>query len=94
MTMRKKEIEDLLYRNTDFQKPECRRLVNAVFEIIQDRLESGEEVLISGFGKWCILDKNARKGRNPQTGETLTLRARKTVKFRSSNLLRKELDAK
>jgi nucleoid DNA-binding protein len=91
MALKKKELIELLYEKTDFQKQECRKLVNSVFEIIQDELVSGREVLFSGFGKWYVLQKGARLGRNPKTGATMTLAARKTVKFKCSNLLRKEI---
>jgi len=88
MTLKKRELVEMLYDRTDLRKRECKRLVDAVFEIIRDELAGSGEVRISGFGKWYVIDKEARKGRNPQTGAALTLKARKTVKFRSSDLLR------
>jgi integration host factor subunit alpha len=91
MALRKRELIELLYEKTDFQKQECKKLVNSVFAIIQDELESGNDVLFSGFGKWYVLRKGVRLGRNPKTGSTLTIAPRRTVKFKSSNLLRKEI---
>jgi integration host factor subunit alpha len=91
MALKKKELIELLYEKTDLQKQECKRLVNSVFEIIKDELASGRDVLFSGFGKWYVLRKEARKGRNPKTGAALNLGARKTVKFKCSNLLRKDI---
>jgi len=91
MVLKKKGLTELLYEQTDLQKLECTRIVNTVFEIICDELARGNEVLFSGFGKWYVLEKRARRGRNPKTGESLTICARKTVKFRSSQLLRDEI---
>ena len=61
-------------------------------EIIKKTLESGEDVLISGFGKFEVREKDERKGRNPATGDDLTLRARRVIKFRCSGALRKKLN--
>jgi integration host factor subunit alpha len=57
-------------------------------------LEDGEDVLISGFGKFCVKDKSKRRGRNPQTGEDLMLDARKVVSFRCSGVLRDKTNGK
>ena len=61
-------------------------------ETIKWTLESGEDVLISGFGKFCVKDKNERKGRNPATGETAILPARRVVTFKWSKKLREKIN--
>ena len=72
-------IEEL--RNTDLKKSEASKVTQSVLEIIKRTLESGEDVLITGFGKFCVKEKKARRGRNPQTGEDLMLRPRSAVTF-------------
>ena len=61
-------------------------------EIIKSTLESGEDVLISGFGKFCVKEKRERRGRNPATDETMLLVSRRVVTFRSSGKLRDRVD--
>jgi integration host factor subunit alpha len=64
------------------------QLLESLLEIIKSTLENGEDVLIARFGKFCVKEKKDRRGRNPQTGEALTLDARKVVTFRSSLVFR------
>ena len=68
-------------------------IVDSFFEIFKKTLANGEDVVISGFGKFQVNFKWARKGRNPQTGETLILRSRRTVSFRPSQKLREKMNA-
>ncbi|MDA8405179.1 MAG: integration host factor subunit alpha [Desulfobacteraceae bacterium] len=65
-----------------------------IIEIIKSTLESGEDVLVSGFGKFCVDQKEMRKGRNPATGEYMVLPARKVVTFKSSGLLKEWINKK
>jgi integration host factor subunit alpha len=65
-----------------------------LLEIIKSTLESGEDILISGFGKFCVNEKNARKGRNPATGADMMLKPRRVVTFRCSASLRKKINHK
>ena len=65
-----------------------------LLETIKQTFESGEDVLISEFGKFCVNEKNERRGRNPQTGEDLPLRARIVVIFRCSTVLREKINRK
>ncbi|MFZ2634329.1 MAG: integration host factor subunit alpha [Desulfosalsimonadaceae bacterium] len=65
-----------------------------IIEIIKSTLESGEDVLVSGFGKFCVDQKGKRKGRNPATGEDMMLPARKIVTFKSSGLLKERINKK
>ena len=67
-------------------------IVDALFEIIKRTLENGENVLISGFGKFKVKFKWARKGRNPQTGEQIILKSRKIVTFQCSSKLRDKIN--
>lgn len=90
MTLRKNEIIDMVYENIGIPKKDCGRVVDSFFEIIKDELARGNEVMISGFGKWSVIEKGSRNGRNPQTGEPMTIDARKVVSFRCSPRLRHE----
>ncbi len=68
--------------------------VETVLELIKRSLESGEDVLISGFGKFCVKEKAERVGRNPATGEDMILESRRVVTFKSSGKLREKLNKK
>ena len=67
-------------------------VIENLLEIIKRSLESSEDVLISGFGKFCVKDKARRRGRNPATGEDLMLRGRRVVTFKCSGKLRHKID--
>jgi integration host factor subunit alpha len=92
MTLTKAHIIDTLYNNTDLNKPQATRVVETFLESIKKTLESGEDVLISGFGKFCVNEKKERKGRNPSTGEDLMLSPRKVITFKCSPVLRKKVN--
>ena len=81
-------IEEVRTRN-GFTLKKSTKTVEALFEIMKQTLASGEDVLISGFGKFCVKDKKERRGRNPATGEDLMLGPRKVVTFKGSGKLRK-----
>jgi integration host factor subunit alpha len=85
-------IEEL--RNTDLKKSEASKVTQSVLEIIKRTLESGENVLISGFGKFYVKEKKARRGRNPQTGEDLMLRPRRVVNFQCSTVLKDKINGR
>ncbi|MBE9547465.1 MAG: integration host factor subunit alpha [Proteobacteria bacterium] len=89
MTLTKARIVENLYATFDFSKEKCVSLVENVFELIKDELKNGDDVRISGFGKWSVRQKNPRRGRNPQTGETIMLDSRRVVTFKCSGKLRK-----
>ena len=80
-------IEEVRTRN-GFTLKKSTKIVEALLEIMKQTLESGEDVLISGFGKFCVKDKKGRRGRNPATGEDLMLAPRKVVTFKGSGKLR------
>lgn len=84
-------ISDIMHRN-GYTKDQATEAVETLIEIIKGTLESGDDVLISGFGKCCVRDKKERKGRNPATGEDLILPARKVVTFQCSGKLRDRIN--
>ena len=73
--MTKAEIVEQIYERVGFSKKEAAELVERVFEIMKETLSQGEKVKISGFGNFVVREKNARKGRNPQTGQEILLDA-------------------
>jgi len=75
-------------------KAQAREAVETILRIIKSSLENGEDVLLSKFGKFNVQDKNARRGRNPQTGESVMLAARRVVTFKPSGKLRQKVNGK
>ena len=75
-----------------FTKKKSVDIVETLLEIIKGTLEKSEDVLISGFGKFCVKNKKQRRGRNPATGEDLLLRERRVVTFKCSGKLRKKIN--
>ena len=92
MTLTKENLVQTLYDQSGFSKHQSKVLVETVFEMVRKSLESGDDVLISGFGKFCVKKKSPRRGRNPATGEALTLDARRIVMFKSSTVLRDKIN--
>ena len=88
MSLTKIEIIDSVYEKLGIPRKECVRIVESLFEIIKDELDKGQDVMISGFGKWTVKAKKRRRGRNPQTGEALMIDARNVVTFKPSSVLR------
>lgn len=76
-----------------FTKKQAVNTVESLLEIIKDTLEKGDDVLVSGFGKFCVKDKKKRRGRNPATGSDLTLKERRVVTFKCSGKLRESINA-
>jgi integration host factor subunit alpha len=79
MALTKHDIVEQVCSGLGFPKTESVEITESLLEIIKSSLESGEDVLVSGFGKFCVKKKNERKGRNPATGETLMLKPRRVV---------------
>ena len=79
MTLTKAQIVEAIAELTGFPKKKSFEMVEIILELLKKSLESGGDVLISGFGKFCVREKKERKGRNPATGEDMMLRPRKTV---------------
>ena len=90
-TMTKADIVERVYDKVGFSKKESSELVEMVFETIKSTLERGENVKISGFGKFEVRYKHARRGRNPQTGSEIEISARRVLSFKPSQVLKSEL---
>jgi integration host factor subunit alpha len=88
MTLTKAQIIEALFAKNIFTKTESAQIIDTLFELIKQSLQNGEDVLISGFGKFSVKEKHLRMGRNPQTGEPMRLPARKVVTFKCSDVLR------
>ncbi|BDQ38289.1 integration host factor subunit alpha [Pseudodesulfovibrio nedwellii] len=91
-TLTKAGIVDYIYERTDKNRAEIKDLVESILEIMKTAVKKDHALLISGFGKFEAYDKRARKGRNPQTTQTITLPPRKVVVFRLSRKFRAELN--
>jgi len=94
VTFTKEHIIGSIQNQPGTSKSESSRLVESVLEIFKTALVNGEDVLISGFGKFIVKGKAARRGRNPHTGEDLTLDARRVIRFKCSALLRDKINGK
>ncbi len=91
-TMTKADIVEKVYEKIGFSKKEASELVEMVFGSLKDQLCKGEKVKISGFGNFVVREKKARVGRNPQTGEKITISARRVLTFRPSQVLKAMLN--
>ena len=89
MTITKADLVQQIYKNHyDLTKTQARDAVEAFLRLSKNTLIKGSDLLLSGFGKFNVRDKNPRRGRNPQTGDDLILSARRVVTFKPSGLLR------
>ena len=94
MALTKKGIVDQIQNELGFQRNKSVEITETLLEVIKSSLESGEDVLVSGFGKFCLKDKAVRRGRNPATGSDMMLRARRIVTFKCSGKLRDKINGK
>ncbi|MFO7986286.1 MAG: integration host factor subunit alpha [Desulfatiglandaceae bacterium] len=92
MTITKAHLKNVIGNRFAFSADRASLFVNTLLEIMKKTLESGEDIMISGFGKFQVKDKNTRRGRNPQTGNHLTLDARRVVTFRCSEALKRRMN--
>jgi integration host factor subunit alpha len=92
MTHTKAKIADVIHQELGFPKNRSAELLELLLELIKNKLENGEDVLVSGFGKFCVKLKKERRGRNPATGEDMQLSGRRVITFRCSHLLRKKIN--
>ena len=92
MALTKAHLVEIIQNELGFQKNQSIVLVEQVIEIIKRTLENGDDVLVSGFGKFCVQDKRARRGRNPETGEEKIISARRIVSFKCSRKLREKVN--
>ena len=88
----KADLADAIYAALPVDKQKAAQIVEDYIEIIKEALEKESKVMLSGFGSYEVKYKPARRGRNPQTGDSITLRERKVVKFKPSQLLRKAIN--
>ena len=90
--MTKADIAERIQAGTGLSKKESAEMMEAVFSIMKSTLESGETLKISGFGSFIVKQKADRRGRNPQTGETITIESRKILTFKPSTVLRQAIN--
>lgn len=92
MSLTKDDIVEAFAKETGFPKNQSTEIVETLLELIKKTLESGDDVLVSGFGKFRVREKKARKGRNPATGENMILDPRRVVTFHCSGKLRRKIN--
>ncbi|MGB2928989.1 MAG: integration host factor subunit alpha [Desulfobacterales bacterium] len=93
MTLTKAQIVESIQNKIGFPRNKSYEVVETFLEIIKSTLQSGEDVMISRFGKFCVKEKKARKGRNPATGDVMMLEPRKVVTFNCSGKLRDRINS-
>jgi integration host factor subunit alpha len=91
MAITKDKLTVLLQTQLGMSRQEARQVIDRLFKIIKDTLSQGEDLLVSGFGKFSVRQKKARRGRNPQTKKSLIIASRKVVVFKASGVLRQRL---
>ena len=94
MTLTKAHIVEEVAEQNGYPKNQSVNTIETLLELIKRSLESGEDVLVSGFGKLCVREKQRRRGRNPATGEDMMLTPRRVVTFRCSQQLRDKINGK
>jgi integration host factor subunit alpha len=92
MTLTRASITEMVAAENGWSQKQSSEYVELLLEIMKSTLASGEDLLISGFGKFSVKDKRERRGRNPATGDDLTLRPRKVVTFKCSGRLRDHIN--
>ena len=92
MTLTKAHIVEAIAQQNRFTKKKSMETVETILELIKVSLVSGDDVLISGFGKFCVNAKKERRGRNPATGENIILAPKRVVTFKCSGILREKIN--
>ena len=92
MTLTKAHVVDAISDQIGYPKSQSFEIVETLLELIKKTLDSGDDVLISNFGRFCVKEKRERKGRNPSTGKDMILEPRRVVTFRSSGRLRDRMN--
>ena len=92
MTLTKADIVEAVQSKLGLPKNQSTDIVESLLEIIKSTLAGGDDVLVSGFGKFCVNEKSERRGRNPATGEDLMLAPRRVVTFKCSGKLRERVN--
>lgn len=96
MSLTKSEVVERIHERLSyaFSVRQSQEIVEVLLEIIKSTLENGEDVMVSGFGKFTVKEKSARKGRNPATKESMMLPARRVITFKSSGILKDKINGK
>ena len=92
MTLTKADLAQKIADDCGFMKKEAIEVLEKLLDVIKNRLASGEDLMISGFGKWNVKSKHARHGTSPKTGEQIVLDARRVVTWSYSPVLKKALN--
>ena len=92
MTLTKADLINSLHNHCGFSKIQSTQIIENILELIKGTLASGEDVMISRFGKFCVKEKRERKGRNPQTGNDLILGSRRVVTYQCSGVLKEKIN--
>ena len=92
MALTKAHIIESIHDQLGLPKKNCSEIFETLLDIMKNSLANGDEVLISGFGKFCVKDKKERRGRNPATGSDMILNQRRVVTFRCSSVLRSKIN--
>jgi len=93
MSLTKPQIVDTISEANGSTKQRSFEILESLLEILKGTLSSGEDVLVSGFGRFCVKEKDRRLGRNPSTGEKMMIGSRRVVTFKCSGRLRRNLNA-
>lgn len=90
--MRKQELVKAVAESMGSSESEASKAVNAVFDVIESNLAKGDDVTVSGFGSFKVVERSAREGRNPQTGASMTIEAKKAPVFRAGTQLKRSVE--
>ena len=93
MTITKDSLVDMVHNEVGLNKREAKELIECFFEQIKKSLEDGNDIKLSGFGNFILRNKSSRPGRNPKTGEEVTISERRVVTFKSGLKLKSKLEA-
>jgi integration host factor subunit alpha len=93
MTLTKAHVVEKVQNRLELPKDKSAELIESLLEIMKGTLEKGEDVLVSGFGRFCVKEKKERRGRNPQTGKDMMLGRRRVITFRCSGVLRDKINS-
>ena len=92
MPCTKAHVVNVIRKRLQIPKDRCIEVVESLLQIVKQTLANGDDVMISGFGKFCVKDRTQRRGRNPQTREDMILRPRRVVTFKCSGVLRDRIN--
>jgi integration host factor subunit alpha len=92
MTLTKANIIECIRNDLGIPRKKSADILETFLEIIKTNMENGDDILISGFGKFCVNEKRSRRGRNPATGDDMMLEKRKVITFKCSQVLRKKMN--